>query len=140
MPFGVDLSLYARYAGNFSIQTIDVAFTGTSDRHKYPLRTKVLDELATFGREEHWNVFIGSWTTAHRGPRVGSDWSRLRRIEYVQQIARAKMWVSTTGPDWIVGTRYFEVLAVREVGAPTRAACHRWTGACVRGNLPTEPC
>lgn len=35
MPFGVDVDLYGRFAGNVSSQTIDVAFTGTSDRLKY---------------------------------------------------------------------------------------------------------
>ena len=98
MPFGVDTVLYGRFAGTFDNQSIDIAFTGTSDRHKYPLRTMTLDAVASYGREEGWNVFIGSWTTAKRGPRTGSDWQRLRRVHYVRQIARAKIWISTTGP------------------------------------------
>ena len=111
MPFGVDPVLYGRFAGLFDNQTIDVAFTGTSDRGKYPLRTETLDALARYSPKEGWNVFIGSWTPANRGPSTGSDWQRFRRAEYVKQIARSKIWISTTGPDWIVGTRYFEVLA-----------------------------
>ena len=111
LPFGVDVELYGRYAGNYTDQPVDVAFTGTSDRHKYPLRHAILNALDTFGRKNAWNVFIGSWTKAAAGPTNGSDWQRDRRIDYVQRIARSKMWISTTGPDWIVGTRYFEVLA-----------------------------
>lgn len=111
LPFAVEPKLYGRYNGEFGNQSIDVAFTGTSDRIKYPLRTSVINSLSMLAKEEGWNVFIGSWTPASQGPSTGSDWHRFRRTDYVQQIARSKMWISTTGPEWIVGTRYFEVLA-----------------------------
>ena len=37
------------------------------------------------------------------------------------QIATTKIWVSTTGPDWLVGTRYFEVL----MSGTTLLLCNR---------------
>ena len=111
MPFAADPALYGQHAGNFNNQTVDVGFTGTSDRVKYPLRTAVLNELIRLGRQEGWNVLVGTWTPASEGPSSGGHWQRLGRAGYVAQIARSKMWVSTTGPEHIVGTRYFEVLA-----------------------------
>ena len=39
------------------------------------------------------------------------SWKALSRKGYARTLAATKVWVSTTGPSELVGTRYYEVLA-----------------------------
>lgn len=123
LPFGVDAALYGRHAGTLESgpgQPVDVGFTGASN-HKYPLREAILGLV----RSMNVSCYLGTWQQTSL--RVGSNnsWKALDRDGYVQQIAKTKMWVSTTGPSDIVGTRYFEILA----SGTTLLLCNQKPGA-----------
>ena len=110
LPFGVDAALYGRHekeliAGT-AAQPFDVGFTGASN-YKYPLREAVLRLV----RSLNVKSYLGTWQQTGLRRTDNRSWKALDRDGYVQQIARTKMWVSTTGPSSIVGTRYFEILA-----------------------------
>lgn len=108
LPFGVDVSLYSQNSGTFgpAAQPYVVGFTGASS-HKYPLRDAILRMV----RRMNISSYLGTWqqTSLHRDSNM--SWKALDRKGYARLITRARMWVSTTGPSHIVGTRYFEVLA-----------------------------
>lgn len=115
LPFAADPKLYGQFAGNFSRQVWDVGFTGSLSK-KYALRERVMEGLR---KMPDIRAYLKSWSKAIQpGDAV---WGRLRRVEYVRTIASSKMWVSTTGPDWIVGTRYFEVM----MSGTTLLLCNR---------------
>ena len=110
LPFGVDAALYGRHekeliAGTMA-QQYDIGFTGASNS-KYPLREAVLKLI----RSMNVNAYLGTWQQTSLRRTDNRSWKALERDGYVQQIAKTKMWVSTTGPSSIVGTRYFEILA-----------------------------
>ena len=106
LPFGVNAEQYGIFSGNFSDQPFDVGFTGSSGP-KYPLRLGITRTLRAVPGLQ---TYFGSWNEGGSGS-GGKAWSRLSRRDYIRQLARTKMWVSTTGPESIVGTRFFEVLA-----------------------------
>eukprot|EP00908_Phaeocystis_cordata_P017075 Transcript_2841.p1 GENE.Transcript_2841~~Transcript_2841.p1 ORF type:complete len:483 (+),score=23.40 Transcript_2841:84-1532(+) len=115
LPFAADAAMYGKFAGNYSSQEWDVGFTGSSSK-KYAFRQRV---LATLRKMRGIRPFLKSWsqvTASH-----DDQWNRLSRLGYVKQVASTKIWVSTTGPDWIVGTRYFEVL----MSGTTLLLCNR---------------
>lgn len=121
MPFAADTRLFGKYADEYrgeGKQPFDVGFTGAADR-KYPVRHMVLRTLLAL---KNVTSFVGTWGFSPGRSRMepatnGSQFktfgtgSTLSREAYAEQIARTKMWISTTGPDFIVGTRYFEILA-----------------------------
>ena len=115
LPFAADPRLYGQFAGNFSGQVWDVGFTGSLTK-KYSLRERVMEGLR---KMPDIRAYLKSWSKAIQPG--DASWGRLRRIDYVRQIASSKMWVSTTGPDWIVGTRYFEVM----MSGTTLLLCNR---------------
>ena len=109
MPFAVDAALYGQYAASLDsglVQNIDIGFTGASN-HKYPLREAILKLV----RSMNVTSYLGTWAQTSLNVKDDNSWKALDRKGYVQQISRTKMWVSTTGPSEIVGTRYFEILA-----------------------------
>ena len=135
LPFGVDARLYGQFEALAQPQPFDVGFSGAADR-KYPMRGRILEALVSM----NVSSFVGTWSfssqvaaardactggstaRAHAPKRKAAaaacaggsvHWQKhpLGRKEYAQQIARTKLWVSTTGPEHIVGSRYFEVLA-----------------------------
>lgn len=108
LPFGVDAAMYGRYAGQLGrdAQPIDIGFTGASS-HKYPLRDAILREIGRM----NVSSYLGTWEQTALNRADNRSWKALDREAYVRQLSRARMWVSTTGPSDIVGTRYFEVLA-----------------------------
>lgn len=108
MPFGVDSNLYGAHAGQFGseAQPYDIGFTGASSV-KYPLRDAVLHLI----RSMNVSSYLGTWEQTALRVSHNNSWKALDRVGYAAQLSRAKMWVSTTGPSNIVGTRYFEVLA-----------------------------
>ena len=108
LPFGIDIELYSRQAGRFGprAQPFDVGFTGASNV-KYPLREAILKLV----RSMNVSSYLGTWSQTSLHTSSNRSWKALNRDEYAEQLSRAKMWVSTTGPSNIVGTRYFEVLA-----------------------------
>ena len=111
LPFAADEAVYASERRPSSELSFDVGFTGAADR-KYPLRGPIMRAIATM----NVSSFLGSWSFSHQhgAQNTGANvhWQKrpLSRREYARQIARTKLWVSTTGPEQIVGTRYFEVL------------------------------
>jgi len=87
-------------------QPFDIGFTGSSGP-KYPLRMAITRAL----RAMPLRTYFGSWDPHNSANGGNGSWWRLSRKGYVEQLARTKMWVSTTGPEGIVGTRFFEVMA-----------------------------
>ena len=109
MPFGVDVKTFGALAGAFgkAMQPIDVGFTGASGKDKYPLRNSMLLALKSM----NISCFFGTWLQTATHKQAASSWQAGDRTSYAKEIARARIWLSTTGPSNIVGTRYFEVLA-----------------------------
>ena len=109
MPFGVELAKFSPRRGSFGkeAQPFDVGFTGASGADKYPLRSKLLSAVQAM------NVtgFFGTWQQTALNKKDPRAWKAGDHTEYALQIARARIWLSTTGPSNIVGTRYFEILA-----------------------------
>jgi hypothetical protein len=127
LPFGVDAALYGRHAAVLgsgpSAQPYDIGFTGASN-HKYPLREAIIRLIKSM----NISAYLGTWaqTSLHRTD--NRSWKALDRDGYVQQISRTRMWVSTTGPSHIVGTRYFEILG----SGTTLLLCNKPTEGGVR--------
>ena len=120
MPFGVDQQLYGRFAGEMSpsvVQPFDAGFTGASSK-KYPLRQAILDTLKSMS---NISAYTGTWAQTSLNVKNNNSWKAPDRDGYVLSLSRAKMWVSTLGPNNIVGTRYFEVLA----SGTTMLLCNR---------------
>lgn len=115
LPFAADAAMYGRFAGNFSGQAWDVGFTGSLTK-KYAFRQTV---LTTLRRMRGIRTYLKSWSKV--STLQDDRWDRLNRLNYVRTLAATKIWVSTTGPDWIVGTRYFEVL----MSGTTLLLCNR---------------
>ena len=120
MPFGVDASVYGKFAGNFTDQPFDIGFTVAlhsaalppnpacptlhpsahslqgSSGPKYALRAEITAALRS--DPARLRTYFGSWDKKNVAGGGGNRWLTLSRVEYVQQIARTKIWVSTTGP------------------------------------------
>ena len=108
LPFGVDPGTYSRHAGAFGAQVYDVGFTGASGADKYPLRHAMLMEL----RKTNVSLFTGTWIqTEIKNVQNNESWKAGTHDDYAAQMAKTKIWLTTNGPEWIVGTRYFEALA-----------------------------
>ena len=56
-----------------------------------------------------------------RGVHIGVTHMAMNSSEYVQSMRASKLWLSTTGPADLVGTRYFEVMAT----GTTLCVCNR---------------
>ena len=109
LPFGVDVEKYSHWRGQFgaTAQPFDVGFTGASGADKYPLRSALLQEL----KQMNVTGFFGTWSQTALNKKDPNAWKAGDHDEYAAQIARARIWLSTTGPSQLVGTRYFEILA-----------------------------
>jgi hypothetical protein len=110
LPFGVDTALYGKHAaeraqGGPATYMFDVGFTGASS-HKYPLRQAIIGLI----RSLNIRSYLGTWQQTALKTTHNNSWKALDRDGYVKQISLTKMWVSTTGPSNIVGTRYFEII------------------------------
>lgn len=111
LPFGVDIALYGRHAeerkaGGINSYEYVIGFTGASSI-KYPLRQSIIRLI----RSLRVKAYLGTWQQTALKTTHNNSWKALDREGYVRKISLTKMWVSTTGPSNIVGTRYFEVLA-----------------------------
>ena len=120
LPFGVDPNIFGRYAAQLGsmAQPYDVGFTGASGSDKYPLRRALLDELHTM---KDVRVFTGEWVQTLLNRQNNHSWKALDHNSYALQMAQTKIWISTTGPEDIVGTRYFETL----MSGTTLLLCNR---------------
>ena len=95
-----------RKAGGINSYEYVIGFTGASSI-KYPLRQSIIRLI----RSLRVKAYLGTWQQTALKTTHNNSWKALDREGYVRQISLTKMWVSTTGPSNIVGTRYFEVLA-----------------------------
>ena len=107
LPFAVDPRKYARHAGRSTPQPIDVGFTGASGLDKYPDRAAVLETI----RAMNTTNYLGTWLQTKLNRADNRSWKAMSHAGYARTLASAKLWVSTTGPSELVGTRFFEVLA-----------------------------
>ena len=111
LPFGVDAALYGKHAAELDTRPTpyeyDIGFTGASS-NKYPLREAIIRQIKALGQVK---AYLGTWQQTALRTTDNRSWKALDRDGYVLQISKTKMWVSTTGPSNIVGTRYFEILA-----------------------------
>ena len=57
------------------------------------------------------SAYLGTWMQMTLNRKNNQSWKALSRKGYARTLAATKVWVSTTGPSELVGTRYFEVLA-----------------------------
>jgi hypothetical protein len=121
LPFGVDPTRFGRHAGSLgvAVQQFDVGFTGASGADKYPLRRALLEALQAM----NVTLFTGSWLQTALKRDDNHSWKAGTHEEYAQIMSRTKVWLSTTGPEFIVGTRYYEVLA----SGTTMLLCNRAT-------------
>lgn len=119
LPFGVDVKVFGFMAGTFgkSAQPVDVGFTGASGKDKYPLRNAMLQALQNLSVTS----FFGTWLQTASSKQNKQPWRAGDRGQYAREISRTRIWLSTTGPSNIVGTRYFEVLA----SGTTLLVCNR---------------
>jgi len=119
MPFGVDTTLYGKFAGRFGpeAQPFDVGFTGASSS-KYPLREGILRTV----KDMNVSSYLGTWSQTNLNRADSRSWKTLGRNDYAQQLASTKIWISTTGPEGIVGTRFYEVLASGPFSSPATQA------------------
>jgi hypothetical protein len=108
LPFGVDMSTFGAHAGEFNAQRFDVGFTGASGHDKYPLRSKLLQALKSM---VNISGFYGTWQQTSLNRADPRSWKAGDRRAYASQLAQSRIWLSTTGPSNLVGTRSFEVLA-----------------------------
>lgn len=109
LPFAVDARKFGTYAGAAAAQPqpYDVGFTGASGADKYPIRDAILETIKTMSVRS----YLGTWWQHTLNRADNRSWKSLSHEAYAQTMARSKMWVSTTGPSDLVGTRYYEVLA-----------------------------
>jgi len=110
LPFGVDVEQYSKMRGTFgtTAQPYGVGFTGASGADKYPLRSELLREVQAM---PNVSAFFGTWSQTALNRQDPRSWKAGDHDAYAMQIARARIWLSTTGPSQLVGTRYFEILA-----------------------------
>ena len=57
------------------------------------------------------SAYLGTWMQMSLNRKNNQSWKALSRKGYARTLASTKVWVSTTGPSELVGTRYYEVLA-----------------------------
>ena len=57
------------------------------------------------------SAYLGTWMQMTLNRKNNQSWKALSRKGYARTLASTKVWVSTTGPSELVGTRYYEVLA-----------------------------
>mmetsp|Transcript_19642 Transcript_19642/g.59524 ORF Transcript_19642/g.59524 Transcript_19642/m.59524 type:complete len:498 (-) Transcript_19642:57-1550(-) len=123
MPFGVNTGLFGKHAGNFDAQRFDIGFTGASNS-KYPMREGILGVIKSL----NVTSYLGTWSQTVLNRADKRAWRTLSHANYAAQIAQTKMWVSTTGPENIVGTRFFEVMA----SGTTLLLCNRPSPATLK--------
>lgn len=107
LPFAVDARKFGMYADAAEPQPYDVGFTGASGADKYPIRAAILETIKSMNVRS----YLGTWWQESLNRADNRSWKSLSHEAYAQTMARSKMWVSTTGPSDLVGTRYYEVLA-----------------------------
>eukprot|EP00322_Chrysochromulina_rotalis_P013951 CAMPEP_0115835372 /NCGR_PEP_ID=MMETSP0287-20121206/4160_1 /TAXON_ID=412157 /ORGANISM="Chrysochromulina rotalis, Strain UIO044" /LENGTH=422 /DNA_ID=CAMNT_0003288827 /DNA_START=62 /DNA_END=1330 /DNA_ORIENTATION=- len=108
-PFAADCTTFAA-AGHLEYD-FDVGFTGIVRMEQTnDWRSKISTRLGELRRTKGLRIFlnVGNYSVDHG---FSNSYRELSKAEYVRKMQRTKIWISTTGPSDIVGTRFFEVLA-----------------------------
>ena len=115
-PFAVDCDTFSAKDQEQEYD-FDVGFTGIIRSEQTDnWRTRILGRLEEMKQRHNLRVFInfGNYTaatTTAKGGYLVNRYKVLPSEKYIRTLHRTKIWISTTGPADIVGTRYFEVLA-----------------------------
>ena len=128
ISFGVDL---ARFASERAPRyELDLGFTGViredqTSQWRLRIWRSVWPKLAARGLRLFSQSFgRGVRVRACREARPGCEHKKLDPAEYVRTMQSSKLWLATTGPSDLVGTRYFEVMAT----GTTLCVCNRLHG------------
>ena len=106
----------------------DVGFTGVIRADQTAnWRYRIWREAWPRLRASGLRLFAGGKGSVH----VGVAHAALNSTEYVHAMRASRMWLSTTGPADLVGTRYFEVMAT----GTTLCVCNRLADPDVYGSL-----
>ena len=122
ISFGVDV---ARFASERAPRyELDLGFTGViredqTSQWRLRIWNRAWPRLAARGLR----LFSQSFGRGVR-VRAGSQHKKLDPAEYVRTMQSSKLWLATTGPADLVGTRYFEVMAT----GTTLCVCNRLHG------------
>ena len=122
ISFGVDL---ARFAAEGALRyELDLGFTGViredqTSQWRLRIWKRVWPKLTARGLR----LFSQSFGRGVR-VRAGSQHKKLDPAEYVRTMQSSKLWLATTGPADLVGTRFFEVMAT----GTTLCVCNRLHG------------
>jgi hypothetical protein len=140
--FGVDVGLFAQrpslstslfapqsYLPNKSHEYVyDLGFTGVVRRDqtnnwRYQIWRNAWPLLSKRGLR----LFSGPRGGVH----IGVAHAEINQSSYIEAMRGSKLWLSTTGPSDLVGTRYFEVMAT----GVTLCVCNRMSNELVYGSL-----
>jgi len=105
-PFAVDANLFKDYG---EPKRYDFGFSGSLHTHWIDLRLRVKQKLywrARFKHPRYWfkRIYWGEWDSGHK---TGEDYARLMNS--------SRMWLATPGAIDLVGTRFYEVMAVKSL-------------------------
>jgi len=108
--------------------TYDLGFTGVvrkdqTDNWRYKIWKHAWPVLARQGIR----TYSGDRGSVH----IGVAHNALNQSTYIQSMRSSKLWLSTTGPSDLVGTRYFEVMAT----GVTLCICNRMSNELVYTSL-----
>ena len=140
--FGVDVGLFAQrpslstslfapqsYLPNKSHEYVyDLGFTGVVRRDqtnnwRYQIWRNAWPLLSKRGLR----LFSGPRGGVH----IGVAHAEINQSSYIEAMRGSKLWLSTTGPSDLVGTRYFEVMAT----GVTLCVCNRMSNELIYGSL-----
>ena len=128
ISFGVDL---ARFASESAPRyELDLGFTGViredqTSQWRLRIYKRVWPSLAARGLRLFSQSFgRGVRVRACREARPGCEHKKLDAAEYVRTMQSSKLWLATTGPADLVGTRFYEVMAT----GTTLCVCNRLHG------------
>lgn len=90
----------------------DIGFTGiVRPSQTENWREQVLLRLEKLAKRTGLRLFINKAIYSEKQGGIVNSYKALSREEYLRKMRQTKIWLSTTGPSDIVGTRFFEVIA-----------------------------
>jgi len=147
--FGVDVGRFARPATSASSATDDGGASNPSGGISTVTRYDYTYDLGFTGVvradqtqnwryriwKQAWPVLMKRGLRLFSGPKggvhIGVAHAEVNQSEYVTAMRGSKLWLSTTGPSDLVGTRYFEVMAT----GVTLCVCNRMANDLVYSSL-----
>lgn len=140
--FGVDVGLFAqRPSLSTSLFAPQSSLPNKSHEYVYDLGfTGVVRRDQT--NNWRYQIWRNAWPLLSKrglrlfsGPRggvhIGVAHAEINQSSYIEAMRGSKLWLSTTGPSDLVGTRYFEVMAT----GVTLCVCNRMSNELVYGSL-----